>query len=135
MSDRPKDFEDDDIDMGEPVTDQLNVLLEELSGEGDRDGGEVDLGDPVTDQLNFLLDALPADWDQDDDEDEDVDLSEPVTDRLNKMLAELPGGDFSARVRRAAEEGNVPTAASAEPAPPRAVGFWGSLKALLTRRS
>ena len=130
MSDKPVDFHDDDIDMGEPVTDKLNVLLEELSDYSAEEEESTDLGEPVTDKLAVLLDALPEDWDKEDDE---ADLSEPVTDRLNQLLAGLPGDDFSARVRNAAE---LSKAADPAPAPKRTqvTGFWGLIKAFFGRQ-
>ena len=101
MSDRPMDFEDDDIDMGEPVTDKLNLLLAELSDEWKREDDDHDLGEPVTDKLSTLLAALPDDWNRKGD---DADISEQVTDRLTEMLDQLPDEDFSTRVHHAAEQ-------------------------------
>lgn len=129
MSDKPVDFDDHDIDMGEPVTDKLNVLLEELSGYGAEEEESTDLGEPVTDKLTVLLDALPEHWDKEDDE---TDLSEPVTDRLNQLLAGLPGDDFSARVRNAAEL-NKPADGAPGPRRTQVTGFWGLIKAFFGR--
>jgi len=131
MNDRPEDFEDDDIDMGEPVTDKLNVLLDELSDEWKQDDGEVDLGEPVTDKLNALLAALPADWENEDTDIDvtEIDLTAPVTDRLVEMLGETTGEDLATRVRR---EGDPQPPDVQEPRAPKR-GVAALLRGLVRR--
>jgi hypothetical protein len=111
MSHRPPQPEDEDLDLGEPVTETLEVLLEALPDDGSWSAeDEVDLGEPVTDRLRALLAELPegTSWEGD----EDPDWDEPVTDRLDVLLSNLPAGSeaggekepgegFWSRVRRA----------------------------------